>query len=435
VGSRGNVSLTMLEPSVSVSLPQRTLGSYGFIKDTRLGKSLSTTYLSLSGRYLGFRTQRGVVEGVFDTAGVLVGSRLGQDLSVRRAATSSFAIQDSRRLFGWINFSPQFSGQAAVFDRDALGKKLAPAATWQTSAGLSTTLYRSLPTPVGGLALRHVVSPLGSINYTPEFPGLSYRDSNGFARPRFQGFGDIGISSGRRSLAASFTLDQRLQAKYTRGEKVTRLDNLLSWTTSASYNFLWRENPALKHGLSPLSAGFRLQPPGYLNADGNASINVYEGRPLRAFGYNVYTTFNNRGGGKPQATKGGVDDDREEDVSRSEEAQTSFKDNWSTSLAYSYQGGYRTESWSADQAVNLSFRYQLTENWLFDYSTGYNLTRHLLNIQRFNLTRNIHCWAASFSRSFTPGGETEYYFRLGIREQREIYLERGTRVQSFGGIQ
>ncbi|MCE9628154.1 MAG: hypothetical protein K8R56_09590, partial [Candidatus Eisenbacteria bacterium] len=71
----------------------------------------------------------------------------------------------------------------------------------------------------------------------------------------------------------------------------------------------------------------------------------------------------------------------------------------------------------------------------FDYATGYNLTTHQLNVQRFNLTRNIHCWAASFSRSFTPGGEAEYYFRLGIREQREIYLERGTRVQSFGGIQ
>ena len=56
-------------------------------------------------------------------------------------------------------------------------------------------------------------------------------------------------------------------------------------------------------------------------------------------------------------------------------------------------------------------------------------------LQRFSLTRRIHCWDASFSRSFTPGGEVEYHFRLGIRDQKEIYLERGTRVQSFGGIQ
>lgn len=434
VGTTSLSGLTMLEPSVSVSLPTRTLGSYGFLKDTRMGKALNSTYLSLSGRFLGYRTERPRVEAILDTSGIEVGRRVGQDRNVRRAATSTFALQDSRRLFGWVNFAPQVSGQAVVFDRDELGKKLAPAATWQTSAGLSTTLYKTLPSPIAALAFRHVVSPQATVSYTPDFPDLQYRDPSGNLRPRFKGFGDVGISAGRRSVFGSFVLDQRLQAKYTRGDKVTRLDNLLSWTTAGSYDFLWRENGA-KHGLRPLSAGFRVQPPGYVNADASASIDVYEGRPLRSFGYNLYTTFNNRGGGKPQASRGGDDDDDESGVSRAEEAQTSFRDNWSTSLAYSYQGGYRGPSWSDEQALNISFRYQLTENWLFDYSTGYNLTTHQLNVQRFNLTRNIHCWAASFSRSFTPGGEAEYYFRLGIREQREIYLERGTRVQSFGGIQ
>ncbi|MEY4374625.1 MAG: hypothetical protein RL760_792, partial [Candidatus Eisenbacteria bacterium] len=64
-----------------------------------------------------------------------------------------------------------------------------------------------------------------------------------------------------------------------------------------------------------------------------------------------------------------------------------------------------------------------------------NLTARAIQVQNFNLTRHIHCWDATFTRSFTPGGEAEYYFRLGIREQREVYFERGTRVQSFGGIQ
>ena len=47
----------------------------------------------------------------------------------------------------------------------------------------------------------------------------------------------------------------------------------------------------------------------------------------------------------------------------------------------------------------------------------------------------MHCWEAVFTRSFVPGGEAEYYFRLGVRDQREIYYERGSRAQSFGGIQ
>jgi hypothetical protein len=80
-------------------------------------------------------------------------------------------------------------------------------------------------------------------------------------------------------------------------------------------------------------------------------------------------------------------------------------------------------------------RYQMTENWIFDYQAGYDVTQKNLLLQRYNLTRRLHCWEAQFSRSFTPGGEAEYYFRIGIRDQKEIYLERGTRVQSFGGIQ
>ena len=81
----------------------------------------------------------------------------------------------------------------------------------QASAGVSTTLYRTLPTMVAPLALRHVVSPTVNIAYAPTFPGLAYRDSNGFLRPRFKPFGDIGIFSGQKSLLASFALDQRVQ--------------------------------------------------------------------------------------------------------------------------------------------------------------------------------------------------------------------------------
>ncbi|MFM8558065.1 MAG: putative LPS assembly protein LptD, partial [bacterium] len=291
---------------------------------------------------------------------------------------------------------------------------------------------RTLSTPFEGLALRHVVSPSVQISYSPDFPGLSYTDENGILRPRFKGFADVNLTSGARSTVGSFTLDQRLQAKLTRGERVTRLDNLLSWTTSGSYDFRWREN-GRSHGLSALSSALRLQPPGWVNADANAIVDPYQGRPLRSLGWNVYTSFGNRGGGRPQAARSATDSER--GVSEGEEAETAFRDNWTVSLAYSSSGGYFGPSWSSREALNAVFRYQITEGWLFDYSAGYDLTDRRVQLQRFNLTRRIHCWDATFTRSFTPGGETEYYLRLGIREQREIYLERGTRVQSFGGIQ
>jgi hypothetical protein len=276
------------------------------------------------------------------------------------------------------------------------------------------------------------VSPSATLSYTPEFPSLQYTDSLGRRVNRFDSFGDIGIFSGRRSARASFALDQRFQAKLTRGEKITRLDNLLSWTTSSSYNFLWRED-GLKHPLGPVASSVRLQPPGYINADASAALDVYEGRPLRAFGYNLSTSINNRGGGKPQAARTAIESNN--GASAAEESQETFRDSWSASLAYSYSGGYAGPHWSSRETVNGVLRYQLTENWVFDYQAGYDLTARAVLLQRYNLTRRLHCWDATFSRTFGLRGEAEYYFRLGIRDQKEIFIERGTRVQSFGGIQ
>ena len=112
-----------------------------------------------------------------------------------------------------------------------------------------------------------------------------------------------------------------------------------------------------------------------------------------------------------------------------------FRENWRLSLAYSYSGGYAGPSWSSQKTANAVLSYSFSPNWQFDYSTAFDFTRSEVLSQRFSLTRRIHCWDAVFTRSFTPGGEAEYYFRLGIRDQREVYIERGTRVQSFGGIQ
>ena len=79
--------------------------------------------------------------------------------------------------------------------------------------------------------------------------------------------------------------------------------------------------------------------------------------------------------------------------------------------------------------------YQLSPAWAFEYSASFDLTNHIVQTQRFVLTRDLHCWQAIFTRQFVGGGEAEYYFRIGVKDQKEIYLERGTRVGSLGGIQ
>ena len=111
------------------------------------------------------------------------------------------------------------------------------------------------------------------------------------------------------------------------------------------------------------------------------------------------------------------------------------RDFWSLGVAYSYAGGYAGPSWASQQTANLVARAQVTPSWGLEYSTSYDVTLHEVGTQRFVVTRDLHCWQASFTRTFVVGGEAEYYFRLGVKDQRELYIERGTRTGSLGGIQ
>ena len=422
-------NLTVSAPSLSVSFPTRTLGSYAVFKDTPLAKTLQTTYVSLSSRFLSYSTRRAFVAGLTaDTLGWL-SPVLDQQRLTRRGATSAFSISDSRRLMGWLNFAPSLSGNAVVFDFDELGHKVVPAATWSSALGMSTTLYRTLKSPLKALTLRHSVTPAVAVGYSPEFAGLTYIDSLGLRQERFRSFGDIGISGFKRG-GISYGLEQRLAARYQKGDQVLKLDNLLTSNTSASYNLLWREQ-GLKRGLSPISQSFRIQPPGLLSADVSGVIDPFLGRPLRTLGFNSGFSLASTGAKKGQTAGLAV-----EQTARRDEvvAEDSFKESWRLSVAYSYSGGYSGPSWSSSQTANAVVHYDLTPNWAFDYSTAYDVGRQQVLSQRYSLTRRIHCWDAMFTRSFTPGGEAEYYFRLGIRDQREVYYERGSRVQSFGGI-
>ncbi len=429
-------NLVESSPSVSLSFPTRTLGSFGLVKGTRLGDGLKSTYFSLNSRFVSYHERRAVLAGwrqflrsdsTIDSTGVLRQGNLS-----RRAFQANSSISDARRLGGWLNVTPSMSGNLVVWDFDELGHRIVPSGSWNAGAGLNTTMYGTFKPPIPGVAgFRHVVSPSVSVNYSPELRGLTYTDTAGVRRNRFNGFGGIGIS-GFKSASLSYALDQRFQLKLQRGETVTRLDNLLSWTTAGGYNFLWREQGA-KHPFTPLSSTMRLQPPGFVNADGSATIDPYEGRPLRSLGW---TVSGSTGSGRRTRSAESVSLPVEASQPRAEIApEEVFRDNWQLTLAYSYSGGYQGPSWTSQRTANGVLRWTLTPNWNLDYSATYDVTRSELLTQRFMLTRRIHCWDATFSRSFVVGGESEYYFRLGVHDQRELYFERGTRVQSFGGIQ
>jgi hypothetical protein len=226
----------------------------------------------------------------------------------------------------------------------------------------------------------------------------------------------------------NFALDQRLQVKLKRGQNVTRLDNLIAWSLGGSYDYHYRKH-GLEHPLSLISSNVLLQPPSYMNASLSWVTDVYNPRPVRSLTYNLGLNLDS--GGRRRTSPA---------LPLEPTAAGEFNENWSLGLAYSYSGAYAYafpvgNAWASQRTANVVGHYQLSPAWSLEYSASLDLTQHSVQTQRFQLTRDLHCWQAVFTRTFVVGGETEYYFRLQVKDQREIYVERGTRVGSLGGIQ
>ena len=430
VGTVGDPpNLIQNEPSVTMALPTRTLGGLALLRGSAFEKPLSTVYFSFSAQFLNYRERRGYVSGmtpVTTPIGPDSANIIGQRINTRRAFASAVGLSDSRRLFGWLNFAPRLNGNVVVWDYDLEGNKVVPSGTWSAGASLSSSFYGTFHPHLGPLqGLRHVVVPSVGVTYSPEFSGLNFTDSTGTVRSRFAPFDGISIS-GFKAAHLDFALDQRFQAKLRQGQQVRRLDNLLSWTMSSSYNLLYREE-GQAHGLSPISSAVLLQPPGVINANFGWLTDPYQSRPVRSLSYNV--NLNLSSAGRVQAAP-------DLPVDRTQRGTDIVpQDSWSLGAAYSYSGGYSGPDWTTQKTINFVARSQFTPSWGIEYSSSYDLTLHQLGTQQFALTRDLHCWTASFTRQFNFGGEAEYYVRFSVKEQRELYIERGTRTSSLGGIQ
>ena len=405
-------NLTESFPSLSIAFPTRAIGSLGLLKGTPLAKPLRTLYFGLNSQFLSHIEHKAFVAGHVPFAGDAGRDSitpLGQIIQSSRAFSGSASLSDSRRIFGWLNFQPSIRGSATLTsgqvrrfgpDRAQLSKQNTPFqrnSSWSSGASMSSTFYGTFRPGILGIeGVRHIVSPSLSMSYNPV----------------------------TRGSPINFAVDQRVQVKLKRGQNVTRLDNLLSWTMAGTYDVLYREH-RLKHPLSAISSNVLLQPPSYMNANLNWVTDVYSPHPVRVLGYNLGLNLDSSGLRRTSP-----------DLPVEPRATTESGENWSLGFAYSYSGGYSyQEEWSSTRTANVVTHYQLSPAWAFEYSASLDLTRRIVQTQSFQLTRDLHCWQAIFTRLFVAGGEAEYYFRIGVKDQKEIYLERGTRMGSLGGIQ
>jgi lipopolysaccharide assembly outer membrane protein LptD (OstA) len=426
--------LTQDLPSFSLTLYQRALGRAATAKRGGFLSGLASLYYNYNVRGVNHREVQGVFTGAFDTTSV---GGIPTPVPLTRDSTSSIlaflgtgGLSDSRRLFGFLSVAPSFGTTEVLYEKDALGQRWQPAAVYNLGVSASTNFYGTFHTKLGPLVgFRHVLFPVLSFLYQPEFESLTYVDSLGVRHDRFPAVAGIGISGFKQRLM-NYGLQQRFQVKYKKGGRLVDVPNLLSFQTNGTYDFLWREH-GVPNPWRPLTTTARLQPPGYLSFSGQLT-HSFDNKPyLKTISF--FTDLHLVGGG---GTPEPIADLPLGASQASARSQIQSSGPWSMSLAYSYSAGRNAfNNWVPSQTLNLFASGNISRGWRIEYSGSADLTHGGLVGQEYSITRDLHCWRAQFVRRFSATEQAEYYFRLSIVQMPELYVERGSRgIGSYGGF-
>ncbi|MBN2170331.1 MAG: hypothetical protein JW819_03300 [Candidatus Krumholzibacteriota bacterium] len=301
---------------------------------------------------------------------------------------------------------------------------------WSSSATATTKFYGLFYPRLGSLSgLRHTITPSVSWRYS-ESRGRT------FSLSRHLGF----------------SLDNTLDLKFGEGEQVTRKTGLLKWSLSTGYD-LNKTREQLPW--DDLSSTVRFSPIANLSFQLGHRWDVDRGEQLSTtlsgslnlsgqFRYGRVEEEERRrnvvseresGLATAAADSAGTEEDEAFDPlapladaprqgSRMGDAQS-----WRLGFSFSLN---RTQASQPSPTVALGGSVQLTRNWKLEYRTNLRLADGELGSQTLNVTRDLHCFEATFSRLVFQGQE-QYYFRIFLKAHPEdIKVESGDRGVGYG---
>lgn len=420
-------------PTLSLAVFQRTIGRAASGGRAAFLPALSTVYYNFNVRAVNRREARTVFTPEWDTTlvnGVPVAERGTRDSSSTLSVMATQGgLSDSRRLFGFLNVSPNVNAAAALYSEDLLGNPWQPAGVYNLGIGTSTTFYGAFHPRVAGLSgIRHILFPQISYSYQPDFPGLTYRDTLGNLRNRFPTVGGVTLSGFRSSLL-NYSLQQRLQVRLRRAGSTIDLPNLFTVVTGGSYDFLWRER-GYPTPWRPISTTFRLQPPRFVTVNGTLTHSLDAKPYFRTFTCFVDFRLSGAAGTLPV---GELPLDGNEALARGDDFGTGP---WNFSLTYSYTSGRNSlGGWNTSRSANSFVSFSPTPKWHLTYYNTIDLDNRKIQAEEYAVERDLHCWRARFVRRFTADNESEYFFRIAIVQQPEVNIGLGSRgLGSFSGF-
>lgn len=350
--------------------------------------------------------------------------RAGDAEVVHQGLGVNGSLRGTGKFLGWLNLSPRLSFTQNWYDRDRSGEKFPGRFTYDAGLSARTTVYGTFfPEALGFSALRHIVEPSASFSWTPEFP--QYFDESG--ADRFYSFSGFGSTPGsRRSLSLSVV--NKLQAKLGSGESERKIDNLLRFSSSTSYDLKKDERP-----WSDLVSGLELRPGPTVSMRWNARHDAYGGDIKSS---TVTASLDLRGSpsvatAEPWEDRVGRTDSPAEELRRELASRSLGKlpgdKIWDASLAFRYSRGADPDN--ASYWVDGGVAFSPSRHWRLNYAVHYDLKESEVASQEYTIYRDLHCWEAQLTRRYYDG-EWQYYFRISVKALPEIQAESGRKFLS-----
>lgn len=322
--------------------------------------------------------------------------------------------------------------------------------TLSFTSGVTTTLYGIFPVRIGSLqAIRHTLRLSSGVSYRPR---LGSKQTSG--------------SSYSFSVGNRFDVKYLSRAGADTARTVQKLDGLLDWSLSASYD------PDAQRQWSSISSGLAFKPGRNRNLSFklNNVIDPYTWQIAStqfnySFGFAGRLDTGYRGQERPQernefierlgedagAADTAADGDQDADAladALTDEADElgGFYGGHFDPFATAGRGQVRDDTengrfvpWNLAGSLSLSHSAisdrttarasltgsaRLTRDWDFRYSASFDLEARAITRQEYSLQRDLHCWRLEFTRIVSTY-DSEFGFRFYLKTIPELKLTRG----------
>lgn len=382
--------------------------------------------------------------------------------------THTIPLQTSLTLFNYINVTPG-ANYTENWSFRSFQQEWDPATKAQMITDTTYGFYRtfnygfnvSATTKIYGIyqfknkksklqAVRHMITPLVGMSFTPNFKDPSY----GFWKPiQTDSTGTIGYYSpytnapgGNKSASMNFSLSQNLEAKVlsdrdTSGMRKIRIID--DFTVSGSYNFV-----ADSINFSPLRLSLRTKIVEGFDLNLNATLDLYEvdqyARPINrfylqdgklgrisnaswSFNYSFRSSQSNReaindmsGANSPDAQANLFNDPSMQNMDPAmrrmmmTQLYYDFEIPWNFGFSYSFNYSDNGIRKNIMQTFNLNGSVNLTPKWGITFGGGFDFKAKKPTFSPITITRDLHCWQMNLM--WVPSGPAKMWsFNIGVK--------------------